>query len=58
MSDCAGTGEASVSASGDKAAPCKEAAKKKRNLPGMPGKLINFAVNTITMILAFNLVRG
>ncbi|XP_055804478.1 zinc finger protein ENHYDROUS-like [Solanum dulcamara] len=36
MNDCAGSGEASVSASGDQAAPCKEAAKKKRNLPGMP----------------------
>lgn len=46
MSDCAGSGEASVSASGDKAAPCKEAAKKKRNLPGMPGKLINFAISS------------
>ncbi|MCE3049254.1 hypothetical protein HAX54_044474 [Datura stramonium] len=36
MNDCAGSGEASVSSSGDQAAPSKEAGKKKRNLPGMP----------------------
>ncbi|KAG5621139.1 hypothetical protein H5410_006357 [Solanum commersonii] len=36
MNDCAGSGEVSVLSSGDQAAPCKEAAKKKRNLPGMP----------------------
>ncbi|TMX01878.1 hypothetical protein EJD97_023304 [Solanum chilense] len=36
MNDCVGSGEVSVLSSGDQAAPCKEAAKKKRNLPGMP----------------------
>ncbi|KAH0717248.1 hypothetical protein KY285_013279 [Solanum tuberosum] len=36
MNDCAGSGEVSVLSSGEQAAPCKEAAKKKRNLPGMP----------------------
>ncbi|KAK6796679.1 hypothetical protein RDI58_004380 [Solanum bulbocastanum] len=36
MNDCAGSGEVNVLSSGDQAAPCKEAAKKKRNLPGMP----------------------
>lgn len=40
MNDCVGSGEVSVLSSGDQTAPCKEAAKKKRNLPGMPGKLI------------------
>lgn len=36
MNDCVGSGEVSVLSSGDQTAPCKEAAKKKRNLPGMP----------------------
>ncbi|PHU25034.1 Protein indeterminate-domain 1 [Capsicum chinense] len=36
MNDCVGSGEVSVSSSGDQAAHCKEGGKKKRNLPGMP----------------------
>lgn len=36
MNDSTGSGEASVSSSGNQAAPQKELGKKKRNLPGMP----------------------
>jgi hypothetical protein len=38
MNDSTASGEASASSSGNQAAPPKPAAKKKRNLPGMPGK--------------------
>lgn len=33
------SGEASVSSSGDQTAPLSTTTKKKRNLPGMPGKI-------------------
>ncbi|MCD7465611.1 hypothetical protein HAX54_001626 [Datura stramonium] len=36
MNDSTGSGEASVSSSGNQAVPQKESGKKKRNLPGMP----------------------
>nr|GMD54118.1 Protein indeterminate-domain 1 [Ipomoea batatas] len=36
VNDSTGSGEASVSSSGNQAAPPKAASKKKRNLPGMP----------------------
>lgn len=36
MNDSTGSGEASVSSSGNQAVPQKEYGKKKRNLPGMP----------------------
>lgn len=40
MNDSTGSGEASVSSSGNQAVPQKESGKKKRNLPGMPGKIM------------------
>lgn len=50
MNDCVGSGEVSVSSSGDQAAHCKEGGKKKRNLPGMPGKFLKFLINTTIML--------
>lgn len=38
MNDSTASGEASASSSGNQPAPPKSAVKKKRNLPGMPGK--------------------
>lgn len=44
MNDSTASGEASVSSSGDQMAP-KKAEKKKRNLPGMPGRFFHVAHN-------------
>ncbi|CAN4080030.1 unnamed protein product [Withania somnifera] len=54
MNDSTGSGEASVSSSGNRAVPQKELGKKKRNLPGMPDPDAEVIALSPTTLLATN----
>nr|AAG01127.1 BAC19.12 [Solanum lycopersicum] len=54
MNDSTGSGEASVSSSGNQVVPLKESAKKKRNLPGMPDPDAEVIALSPTTLLATN----
>lgn len=52
------SGEASVSSSGNQSQPPKPTAKKKRSLPGMPGKINKENMSFSTVFLVFDLFLG